>query len=109
MQELIINGLLAALALLAAGLLAFGRRPAAAMTKKQTAMLWRILAATALLLALQLLGAQAFAAFGPAGHGVGTALFPAGTHLFLRKSVQGGVIGMHAVYSLAARRARLSM
>ena len=49
------------------------------------------------------------AAFGPAGHGVGTALFPAGTHLFLRKSVQGGVIGMHAVYSLAARRARLSM
>ena len=43
-------------------------------------------------------------AFGPAGHGVGSALFPAGAHLLLRKSVQGDIIGMHAVYSLAAQR-----
>ncbi len=62
MQELIVNGLLAAV-IAAALVLRFviGRRPDSGMTKKQKVMLMRILAAAVLLLGLQLLPPQAFA------------------------------------------------
>ena len=56
MQEYIVNALLIVVALLALVLQIIGRRPSAAMTRKQKVMLWRILAATVLLLALQTLG-----------------------------------------------------
>ena len=60
MEELIILGLLAAVLLLAAGLLILGALRGG-LTKKQHKMLVRIFAATALLLVLQLLGSAAFA------------------------------------------------
>ncbi len=60
MEELIILGLLTAVLLLAAGLLILGALRGG-LTKKQHKMLVRILAATALLLVLQLLGSAAFA------------------------------------------------
>lgn len=56
MQELIVNILLAAVALLAAVLQLIGQKSSSGMTKKQKVMLWRILAATVLLLGLQSLG-----------------------------------------------------
>ncbi len=53
MQEYIIYGLLIVVALLALILQVIGMRPSANMTQKQKVMLWRILAATILLLVLQ--------------------------------------------------------
>ena len=70
MQAYIINGLLIVVALLAAILQGIGARADSGMTKKQKVMLWRILAATVLLLALQLLGSVAFDALGAAGRWV---------------------------------------
>ena len=61
MQEYIVNALLIVVALLALVLQIIGRRPSAAMTRKQKVMLWRILAATVLLLALLAAGTAAFA------------------------------------------------
>ncbi len=75
MQEYIVNGLLIAVALLAVILQIIGLRPSAGMTRKQKVMLWRILAAAALLLVLQVLGAEAFDVFGPAGRFVRLAVF----------------------------------
>ena len=45
------------------------------MTKKQKVMLWRILAATVLLLVLQALGSSAFAQLGGAGRWVRLACY----------------------------------
>ena len=60
MQELFESGLLIVVAVLAAILQFVGARPNSGMTKKQKAMLWRILAAALLLLGLQALGAETF-------------------------------------------------
>lgn len=60
MQELIVNGLLIVVAVLAAILLLIGRSAKSGMTKKQKTMLWRILTASVLLLVLQLLAADTF-------------------------------------------------
>ncbi len=60
MQELIVNGLLIVVAILAAILLLIGRNAKSGMTKKQKTMLWRILTASVLLLVLQLLAADTF-------------------------------------------------
>jgi Cd2+/Zn2+-exporting ATPase len=75
MQELIVNILLAAVALLAVVLRLIGRKPGSGMTKKQKVMLWRILAATVLLLGLQSLGADAFDWLGGAGRWLRLALY----------------------------------
>ena len=64
MQAGIINALLVVVAVLAAVLRAVGQRANSGMTKKQKTMLWRILAATVLLLGLQILGAAAFVCTG---------------------------------------------
>ena len=53
MQELIVNILLIVVAVLAAVLRLIGQKPDSGMTKKQKIMLWRILAATVLLLAFR--------------------------------------------------------
>ena len=60
MQELIVNLLLVVVAVLAAVLRLIGQKPDSGMTKKQKVMLWRILAASVLLLVLQLLGSAVF-------------------------------------------------
>ena len=70
MQAGIINALLVVAAVLAAVLRAVGQRANSGMTKKQKTMLWRILAATVLLLGLQILGAAAFERLGSAGRWV---------------------------------------
>ncbi len=70
MQAGIINALLVVVAVLAAVLRAVGQRANSGMTKKQKTMLWRILAATVLLLGLQILGAAAFEWLGSAGRWV---------------------------------------
>lgn len=70
MQAGIINALLVVVAVLAAALRAVGQRANSGMTKKQKTMLWRILAATVLLLGLQILGAAAFERLGSAGRWV---------------------------------------
>ena len=70
MQAGIINALLVVVAVLAAVLRAVGQRANSGMTKKQKTMLWRILAATVLLLGLQILGAAAFERLGSAGRWV---------------------------------------
>ena len=75
MQELIVNILLAAVALLAAVLQLIGQKPGSGMTKKQKVMLWRILAATVLLLGLQSLGAAVFDSLGSAGRWLRLALY----------------------------------
>ena len=75
MQELIVNILLAAVALLAAVLRLIGQKSSSGMTKKQKVMLWRILAATVLLLGLQSLGASAFDSLGSSGHWLRLALY----------------------------------
>ena len=77
MQELIVNLLLAVAAVLAAVLRVMGQKPSSGMTRKQKTMLWRILAASVLLLALQLLGAPAFAQLGAAGRWVRLACYAA--------------------------------
>ena len=99
MQELIINGLLALVVLMAAVLrFAVGARPDSGMTKKQKTMLVRILAASALLLGLQLLPAAVFegldgALFPGAGRWARFALYLADYFLIgydiLRKAVKG--------------------
>ena len=92
-QEHIVNGLLLVVALLAVVLQIIGARPASGMTRKQKVMLWRILAATVLLLALQLLGAEAFQRLGPAGRWVRLGVFLADYlivgHDILRKAFRG--------------------
>ena len=75
MQESIVNGLLVVVALLAVVLQIIGTKPSANMTRKQKTMLWRILAATLLLLVLQVLDASAFAVFGVAGRWIRLAIF----------------------------------
>ena len=92
-QEHIINGLLLAVALLALVLQFIGRRPGGGMTKKQRVTLHRILAADALLLVLQLLGADIFDGLGAAGRWVRLALYLADYliigHDILRKAWKG--------------------
>ena len=75
MQELIVNILLAAVALLAAVLQLIGQRSSSGMTKKQKVMLWRILAATVLLLGLQSLGTSVFDSLGSSGRWLRLALY----------------------------------
>ena len=70
MQDWIETGLLAVVAVLAAVLRLLGQRPSSGMTGRQKTMLWRILAASVLLLVLQTLGAEAFDALGGAGRWV---------------------------------------
>ena len=93
MQEYIVNALLIVVALLALVLQIIGRRPSAAMTRKQKVMLWRILATTVLLLALQTLGPAAFEPLGAAGRWVRLALFLADYLIIgydiLRKACKG--------------------
>ena len=93
MQERIVNILLAAVALLAAVLQFIGQRPGSGMTKKQKVMLWRILAATVLLLGLQSLGASAFDLLGRSGRWLRLALYLADYLVIgydiLRKAYQG--------------------
>ena len=60
MQELIINGLLALIIVMAVGLLIWGQNQNSNMTGKQKKILRRILIATALLLVLQLLPETVF-------------------------------------------------
>ena len=67
MQELIVNGLLIVVTILAAILLLIGRSAKSGMTKKQKTMLWRILTASVLLLVLQLLAADTFDRLGASG------------------------------------------
>ena len=75
MQESIVNGLLVVVALLAVVLQIIGTKPSANMTRKQKIMLRRILAATLLLLVLQVLGTSAFDVFGVAGRWIRLAIF----------------------------------
>ena len=75
MQELIVDGLLVVVVVLAAILLGIGQRAQSGMTKKQKVMLVRILAASALLLVLQFLGAAAFEGLGAAGRWVRLACY----------------------------------
>ena len=75
MQEILETGLLAAVAVLAAALRIIGQRPGSGMTGKQKKMLWRILAASLVLLALQALGAAAFDRLGGAGRWVRLACY----------------------------------
>ncbi len=64
MQELIVNLLLSFIILVAMVLLWLGKTPKMAMTKKQRIMLWRILAASGLLLVLETVASEVFATFG---------------------------------------------
>lgn len=93
MQEYIINGLLIVVALLAVILQCIGTRANSGMTKKQKVMLWRILAATVLLLGLQVLGAAAFDQLGVAGRWVRLACYLADYAIIgydiLRKAFKG--------------------
>ena len=75
MQELIVNCLLAALALAGLGMLLWGQRPQSRMTRRQKKALGRIFAATALLLALQLLPAPLWEGLGAAGFWVRLGLY----------------------------------
>ncbi len=75
MQEYIVNGLLIVVALLALILQIIAARPSTGMTRKQKVMLWRILAATTLLLILQALGSAIFNLLGGAGRWVRLTIF----------------------------------
>ena len=75
MQELIVNGLLIVVAVLAAILLLIGRSAKSGMTKKQKTMLWRILKASVLLLVLQLLAADTFDRLGVSGRWIRLACY----------------------------------
>lgn len=75
MQELIENGLLIVVTILSVILLFIGYKKDSSMTKKQKVMLWRIFAATVLLLGLQALGAQAFDRLGAPGRWVRLAFY----------------------------------
>ena len=83
MQEYIVNGLLIIVALLALILQGIGTRPSAGMTRKQKVMLWRILAATVLLLVRQTVGSAAFEPLGSAGRWVRLAIFMAVSYTHL--------------------------
>ena len=93
MQELIVNILLAAVALLAAVLQLIGQKSSSGMTKKQKVMLWRILAATVLLLGLQSLGTSVFDSLGSSGRWLRLALYLVDYlvigHDILRKAYKG--------------------
>ena len=93
MQAGIINALLVVVAVLAAVLRAVGQRANSGMTKKQKTMLWRILAATVLLLGLQILGAAAFERLGSDGRWVRLACYLADYAIIgydiLRKAYKG--------------------
>lgn len=69
------NILLAAVALLAAVLQLIGQKSSSGMTKKQKVMLWRILAATILLLGLQSLGTSVFDSLDSSGRWLRLALY----------------------------------
>ena len=75
MQELIVNGLLIVVAVLAAILLLIGRSAKSGMTKKQKTMLWRILTASVLLLVLQLLADDTFDRLGVSGRWIRLACY----------------------------------
>ncbi len=75
MQEWIESGLLLVVTILSVVLLFIGQKKSSGMTKKQKVMLWRIFVATALLLALQTLGAEAFDQLGAAGRWVRLAVY----------------------------------
>ena len=93
MQELIVNVLLVVVAILAVVLRLLGEKPGSGMTRKQKVMLWRILAATVLLLGLQMLGADAFTPLGGAGRWARLALYLADYLIIgydiLRKAYRG--------------------
>lgn len=93
MQDLIVNGLLTVVAVLAMVLLLIGQRSGSGMTRRQKVMLWRILAATVLLLGLQALSAEAFGRLGAAGRWVRLALYLADYLVIgcdiLRKALKG--------------------
>ncbi len=93
MQEVFESGLLIVVAGLAAVLQLIGARPDSGMTKKQKTMLWRILAAALLLLALQAAGPALFDGLGPAGRWVRLACYLADYavigHDILKKAVKG--------------------
>lgn len=93
MQELIVNGLLIVVAILAAILLLIGRNAKSGMTKKQKTMLWRILAASVLLLVLQLLAADTFDRLGAAGRWIRLVCYLADYFIIgydiLRKALKG--------------------
>ena len=93
MQEVFESGLLIVVAGLAAVLRLIGARPGSGMTKKQKTMLWRILAAALLLLALQAAGPALFDGLGPAGRWVRLACYLADYavigHDILKKAVKG--------------------
>ena len=71
MQEWIVNGLLAVIVVMAAGLLIWGKNPNSHMTKKQKKTLGRIFASTVLLLVLQLLPEDVFAPLDSLAPGAG--------------------------------------
>ena len=93
MQEVFESGLLIVVAVLAAVLQIMGARPGGGMTGGQKAMLWRILAAALLLLALQAVGTALFDGLGPAGRWVRLACYLADYavigHDILKKAVKG--------------------
>ena len=93
MQEVFESGLLIVVAGLAAVLQLIGARPGSGMTKKQKTMLWRILAAALLLLALQAAGPALCDGRGPAGRGVRLACYLGDYavigHDILKKAVKG--------------------
>lgn len=105
MQELIVNILLIAVVLTAAGFLATAGNPKNGMTKKQKKMLKRILIASSMLLALQFLSAELLSGldellFPAAGRWVRFALYLADYfiigHDILRKAIKG--IRNHRVF-----------
>ena len=75
MQEWIESGLLIVVTILSVVLLFRGRKKENGMTKKQKVMLWRILAATVLLLGLQSLGTSVFDSLGSSGRWLRLALY----------------------------------
>lgn len=93
MQELIVNGLLIVVTILAALLLLIGRNAKSGMTKKQKTMLWRILAASVLLLVLQLLATDTFDQLGASGRWIRLACYLADYFIIgydiLRKAWKG--------------------
>lgn len=93
MQELIVNGLLIVVTILAAILLLIGRNAKSGMTKKQKTMLWRILAASVLLLVLQLLATDTFDQLGASGRWIRLACYLADYFIIgydiLRKAWKG--------------------
>ena len=93
MREILETSLLAAVAVLAAVLRLIGQRPGSGMTGRQKKMLWRILAASLILLVLQTLGADAFNALGSAGRWVRLACYLADYAVIgydiLRKAFKG--------------------